>query len=151
MGLILKCKEMRENIKHCLWQLEGSYHSTLRTDLQILNKVVEHSKPFWILTVLNVDQGPDFGSLRKTSVNGHCEGWNRQTSNAMWSFPTRTSSSCFPTMFFFGQFVSSSLIVKLIRDDHTVLYVLCDFTGLDDPFEFFHNQGTNPHYISMIN
>lgn len=31
------------------------------------------------------------------------------TSNAMWSFPIRISSSCLPTMFFFGQFVSSSL------------------------------------------
>ena len=35
--------------------------------------------------------------------------WKRRTSNAMWSLPTRISSSCFPTMFFFGQLVSSSL------------------------------------------
>ena len=27
----------------------------------------------------------------------------------MWSLPTRISSSCFPTIFFLGQFVSSSL------------------------------------------
>lgn len=46
--------------------------------------------------------------------------WEKEeepTSNAMWSFPTRISSSCFPTMLFFGQFVSSSLSA------HAVLWV----------------------------
>jgi hypothetical protein len=37
----------------------------------------------------------------------------RRTSNEMWSPPTRISSSCLPTMFFFGQLVSSSLKVFL--------------------------------------
>lgn len=33
----------------------------------------------------------------------------RLASKAIWSLPTRISSSCLPTMFFFGQLVSSSL------------------------------------------
>ena len=45
------------------------------------------------------------------------EGDDVLTSNAMWSFPTRISNSCLPTMFFFGQFVSSSLFKKTTRID----------------------------------
>lgn len=73
------------------------------------------------------------------------------TSKAMWSLPTRISSSCFPTMFFFGQFVSSSLHGcgrDQVRYSQwlSMAYALCDFAGFHNPFELLHDQRSNPHW-----
>ena len=76
--------------------------------LQILDEVVEYTKPFGVLTVLDINQGPNFCGLTHREYRSLSSG-NARTSKAMWSFPTRISSSCFPTIFFFGQLVSSSL------------------------------------------
>jgi hypothetical protein len=77
--------------------------------LQILDEIVEYTKSFRVLTVLDINQGPNFCSLTRNREYSSSANGNARTSKAMWSFPTRISSSCFPTMFFFGQFVSSSL------------------------------------------
>ena len=71
----------------------------------------------------------------------------------MWSFPMRISSSCLPTMFFLGQFVSSSL-----SDTHSVSQArgtlhmpashdsLRDLARLDDALDLLHDDGPDPHW-----
>jgi hypothetical protein len=77
---------------------------------EILNEVVEHAEALRVFAVRNVDKGADFCGLAQGRVRrSRHERHQGRTSKEMWSFPTRISSSCLPTMFFFGQFVSSSL------------------------------------------
>jgi hypothetical protein len=115
MGLILKWREMREKMRHCeegnvmrKWMVvecEGSH-------LQVLDEIVEHPETFGVFRVLDVDEGADFGGLDMRALKRrYRKGSERRelTSKAMWSLPILISSSCFPTMFFLGQLVSSSL------------------------------------------
>ena len=126
---------------------------------------------------LSSPAGPGSGSRRREGLPGlHCPGCPRasrflpsistcqekdtmqheprRTSNEMWSFPIRISNSCFPTMFFLGQFVSSSLCTTPsqppapFRDND---HVLCDFARLDDPLELLHHERSDPHYEVRIN
>jgi hypothetical protein len=56
MGLILKCREMRENMRHCAGSSSHVRIEKEKTDLEILYKIVEDAQPFWIFAVLDVDQ-----------------------------------------------------------------------------------------------
>lgn len=40
------------------------------TDLQILNQVVEHTEPIWILRVLNIVERSNLGGLREREWSG---------------------------------------------------------------------------------
>jgi hypothetical protein len=52
-------------------------------------------------------------------------------------------------MFFFGQFVSSSLqdtgCQYTEKEDTVYPNILCDFAGLDYPLELFDNERSHPH------
>lgn len=65
MGLILKCREMREKIRHCGGMGVSFVLKVARepTHLEVLNEVVEHAEPFRVFAVLDVDQRADFCGL----------------------------------------------------------------------------------------
>jgi hypothetical protein len=105
--------------------------------------------------------------MRKRKPLEIYEGDDVLTSNAMWSFPTRISNSCLPTMFFFGQFVSSSLLKKTMRIDDRgksevifgrsrgsllvltdYYYSLDDLALLHDTLQFFHDERADPHWLT---
>ena len=68
MGLILKCKEISEKMRHYIehWiSIRGGRVRRKITSLEILHEVVEHTKTFRVLTVLNIDKGPDFCGLHR--------------------------------------------------------------------------------------
>lgn len=76
MGLILKWREIREKMKHWLWE-ESQYairegdkgeKKEEETHPQILNEIIEHAEALWVLAVLNVDQGADLGCLKRDRV-----------------------------------------------------------------------------------
>lgn len=90
--------------------------------LQILDEIVEDTKSFWVFTVLDINQGPNFCGLIDGEYNSPLSR-KAQTSKAMWSFPMRISSSCFPTMFFLGQFVSSSLEERIAMNARRIHWV----------------------------
>ena len=67
MGLILKCSEMSEKMKHYNLEVRRVEvgHKNQVTHSEILNQVIENAETFRILTILNIDQGSNFSSLKK--------------------------------------------------------------------------------------
>ena len=59
IGLILKCSEIREKMRHCGGGTVQLSHLVRRdvgqTHLQILHQVVKHAQAFGILAILDVD------------------------------------------------------------------------------------------------
>lgn len=81
--------------------------------LEILHQIVEDSQAFRVRRLGHVVDRAYLGSLRR--VNNPEEHIRTRydasfTSNEMWSFPTRISSSCLPSLFLVGHFASSSLL-----------------------------------------
>ena len=155
MGLILKWREMREKMKHYRRHVRIR-NSTVcgRTYLQVLDKVVEYTQTLRVLTVRDVHERTNLGSLPGSCETGKSMIMTKwRTSNATCSFPIRTSSSCFPTTFFFGQFVSSSLrgsqhAPLLIEHPDNVLR---DLARLNNALKLLHYERSDPHYEVRIN
>ncbi len=78
--------------------------------LDVLDKVVEGTETFWVVTFLHVQQRANFGSLLDNE-NQRVE--QPQTENEICSLSMTTSSSCFPTLSGSGQLLSSSLRAKI--------------------------------------
>ena len=70
MGLILKCNEIKEKIRH-LKRGEtrhpsvSIFHTTRGGDayLEVLHQVIKYPQAFWVLTILDIDQRTDFCRL----------------------------------------------------------------------------------------
>jgi hypothetical protein len=121
-----------------------------KTYSEILDKVVEDTETFGVFAVLNVDKRANLRRLGEpvSASWTHEAREARHTSKEIWSFPTRISSSCLPTMFFFGQFVSSSLYTcerPCAKQGAVGQHVLDDLAGLDDPLHFLHHERAHPH------
>ena len=57
MGLILKCREIREKMRHCGSAVSGNFAvQTQKICLQVLYEIIENTKTFRIFAVLDVDQ-----------------------------------------------------------------------------------------------
>ena len=66
MGLILKCNEMSEKMKHYNLEVRGGVGQNNQiTHAKILNQVVENTETFRILAILNINKGTNFGSLKE--------------------------------------------------------------------------------------
>lgn len=56
MGLILKCRAMREKIRHYISHRRGTY-------LEVLHEVVHHAQAFRVVAVLHLEERADLGRL----------------------------------------------------------------------------------------
>ena len=70
IGLILKCNEISEKIRHLrkrypLVHTHGEKTRDFDAYLQVLYQVVKYPQAFWVLTVLDVDQRTNFCRLNK--------------------------------------------------------------------------------------
>lgn len=74
IGLILKCNEIKEKIRHLKKEEETSSVRGREkvayarvAYLQVLHQVVEYSQPFWVFAILDIDQRTDFCRLDSKS------------------------------------------------------------------------------------
>lgn len=76
------------------------------------------------------------------------------TSNEIWSLPIRISSSCLPSLFFWGHFESSSLSIckpnRAWQRRGTYCRVLHDLAGLDHSSDLFDNCRADAHCCSKV-
>ena len=108
------------------------------THLEILNQIVEHSEAFRVLTVLNVDERANLGSLESDVVSANPNFQLLLPDDVFLGpilviFPVkhRTEVSRYPTSSIFG-------------------YSLRDLARLYDPLQLLHNQRTNPHFAKHV-
>ncbi len=132
--------------------LEMQGDETEHQRLQVLDQIVKDPQAFRVRRLGHVVDRANLGSLGRVSDrpdDTHQETARAGfTSNEMWSFPTRISSSCLPSLFLVGHFASSSLdasISLVPQGAREQLAVLQNLAFLDNPLDLVNDQRADKH------